>query len=55
MAAPQQLVPRLVTALAAAQAGREIVVEVGESPNADEREDQRAAVLLLDAVCVAFD
>jgi hypothetical protein len=55
MAAPQQLAPRLVTALAVAQAGREIVVEVGESPNADEREDQRAAVLLLDAVCVAFD
>ncbi len=55
MAAPELLAPRLVTALAAASDGQEVVVEVGESPAADEREDQRAAVLLLDAVCVAFD
>ena len=55
MAAPELLAPRLVTALAATPGGHEIVVEVGESPSADEREDQRAAVLLLDAVCVAFD
>ena len=55
MASPELLVPRLVTALAAATAGREIVVEIGEAPAADEREDQRAAVLLLDAVCAAFD
>jgi len=54
MDAPELLAPRLVTALAAAH-GSEIVVEVGESPAADEREDQRAAVMLLDAVCAAFD
>jgi hypothetical protein len=55
MGAPELLVPRLVTALAGAKGSREIVVEIGEAPAADEREDQRAAVLLLDAVCVAFD
>jgi len=55
MGASESLAPRLVTALATAAQGREIVVEVGESPAADEREDQRAAVLLLDAVCAAFD
>jgi hypothetical protein len=55
MSAPELLAPRLVTALAAATGGREIVVEVGEATAADEREDQRAAVLLLDALCIAFD
>jgi peptidoglycan hydrolase-like protein with peptidoglycan-binding domain len=55
MAAPELLAPRLVTALAAASECHEVVVEVGESAAANEREDQRAAVLLLDAVCVAFD
>jgi hypothetical protein len=55
MAAAELLAPRLVTALASATGCREVVVEVGESPVADERDDQRAAVLLLDAVCVAFD
>jgi len=55
MGAPELLAPRLITALAAKMADGEIVVEVGETPAADEREDQRAAVLLLDAVCIAFD
>ena len=54
MDVPELLTPRLVTAIAASH-GSEIVVEVGESPAADEREDQRAAVMLLDAVCLAFD
>jgi len=55
MGTPELLAPRLITAMAAKRAGGEIVVEVGETPVADEREDQRAAVLLLDAVCIAFD
>jgi hypothetical protein len=55
MAAPELVALRLVTALAAASGTQEVVIEVGETLAADEREDQRAAVLLLDAVCVAFD
>lgn len=53
---PKLLTPRLITALAALSSGcHEIVVEVGEERQDDEREDQRAAVRLLDAVCAAFD
>ena len=55
MAAPELLSARLGTALASSASVTEIVVEVGEAPVADERDDQRAAILLLDAVCVAFD
>jgi hypothetical protein len=47
---------RLLTALATASGPRrEIVVEVLESATDREREEQRAAVVLLDAVCAAFD
>lgn len=50
------LAPRMVTAFqAAAEPGREISIEVAPSGPLDEREDQRAAVRLLDAVCVVFD
>jgi hypothetical protein len=55
MAVPELVAPRLATAVAAASECHEVVVEVGETSSADEREDQRAAVILLDAVCIAFD
>jgi hypothetical protein len=47
---------RLVTAVAAARNGlSEVVIELPASTLPDEREDQRSAVLILDALCVAFD
>ena len=47
---------RLLTALeAVGLERREVVVELGTAHAEDELSDQRAAVLLLDAVCVAFD
>jgi hypothetical protein len=47
---------RLLTALPAAREGRhEVVIELGGSGMEDEREEQREAILLLDAVCAAFD
>jgi peptidoglycan hydrolase-like protein with peptidoglycan-binding domain len=47
---------RLLTALEAVSSGhREVIVELGANHTEDELSDQRAAVLLLDAVCVAFD
>lgn len=50
------LAPRLLTALdAAVEPCREIAVKVVATDVIDEREDQRAAVRLLDAVCVVFD
>ena len=57
MLSAELLDARLATAVAAlgGTGAREILIEVGESPAADERDDQRAAVLLLDAVCAAFD
>ena len=47
---------RLLTALEAVPgACREVVIELGEGHAGDELSDQRAAVLLLDAVCAVFD
>jgi peptidoglycan hydrolase-like protein with peptidoglycan-binding domain len=47
---------RLLTAIAALPAAhREVTIEFDESLCGDELSDQRAAVLLLDAVCAAFD
>ena len=48
----ENLVSRLVTAVSAAQPGRpEVVVELGEGMAGEERQEQRAAVILLDALC----
>ena len=53
---PEMLAARLVTAISAAREGRrEVVIELHGSPAPDEREEQREAVLVLDAVCAAFD
>ena len=50
------LAARLVTAISALdESRREVVVELRGSPEEDEREEQREAVLVLDAVCSAFD
>jgi len=50
------LAPQLLTAFEAAEEPRrEILIEVIATDVIDEREDQRAAVRLLDAVCVVFD
>lgn len=47
---------RLLTAFASAGPGcREIVIELPEAVLRDERAGQRAAVLVLDALCAAFD
>jgi len=47
---------RLLTALEAVPgAHREVMIELDASHAADELSDQRAAVLLLDAVCAVFD
>ena len=47
---------RLLTAMEAAVGVRKsVVIEAHLNVSADEREDQRTAVLLLDAICVAFD
>ena len=56
MGSPELLASRLLTAIEAAS-GRyeEVVVELEAASSHDEREDQRAAVLLLDAICAAFD
>lgn len=49
-------VSRLVTALSACQGDRvHVVLELDESDDDDERQDQRSAVLLLDVICSAFD
>lgn len=47
---------RLLTALETSRGTcAEVVVEVGIEPGGTERDEQRAAVNLLDAVCLAFD
>lgn len=47
---------RLITALEAVPAAhREVVIELEAEHVGDELSDQRAAVLLLDAICIAFD
>ena len=54
-ATEETLVARLITALSATKAGQpEVIVELAEETAGDEREEQRAAVVLLDAVCVVF-
>lgn len=51
----EHLVSRLLTALTAVSGGSpEVVIELGEQVVGDEHEEQRAAVSLLDAVCVLF-
>lgn len=49
------LLSRLVTAVAASGDCPEVVVEMGEDFAGGEREEQRAAIALLDAVCLVFD
>ncbi|NTW28437.1 MAG: peptidoglycan-binding protein [Coriobacteriia bacterium] len=47
---------RLFTALSSVRSGcPDLVVELGDTGEDEERKDQRAAVLLLDAICLAFD
>ena len=56
LADPDALAQRLRTAFGSIEESRrEIVIDVAVSDSVDEREDQRAAVMLLDAVCAAFD
>lgn len=53
---PDVVVSRLLTALEAVPgAHREVIIELDADHGGDELSDQRAAVLLLDAVCVVFD
>jgi len=53
---PDSLASRLLTAVAAARRGcPEVVVELPGSDVWDEHVQQRAAVMLLDAVCIVFD
>lgn len=53
---PEALESRLITAVSSVHSDcPEVVVELGGSTESKEHEEQRAAVLLLDAVCVAFD
>lgn len=55
-ASSEGLISRLVTAVAAAGGDcPEVVVELGDDFPGGEREEQRAAIALLDAVCLAFD
>jgi peptidoglycan hydrolase-like protein with peptidoglycan-binding domain len=55
-AAAELLAPRLLTAISAADPGcPEVVVELSPAVSDDEREEQRAAVSLLDAVCLVFE
>lgn len=50
------LAARLVTAFSAlTDADRDVVVELGEPMRVQEQEEQRMAVVLLDAVCASFD
>jgi peptidoglycan hydrolase-like protein with peptidoglycan-binding domain len=47
---------RMLTALATARgAVREVVLELGDTASGDELAEQRAAVLVLDSICAAFD
>lgn len=53
---PEVLASRLLTALEAVPgAAREVMIELDANHCGDELADQRAAVLLLDAVCAVFD
>jgi Putative peptidoglycan binding domain len=53
---PDALAARLLTAVASIRGGyREVVIELGGSAGNDEVGEQRAAVLVLDALCVAVD
>jgi hypothetical protein len=53
---PNVLAARLLTAVSAAKgAHREVVIELFGAGMDSEREEQRAAILVLDAVCAAFD
>jgi len=53
---PESLPARLIAALESTPGNRhELVIEAHLADTDDEREYQRAAVLLLDAVCLAFD
>jgi peptidoglycan hydrolase-like protein with peptidoglycan-binding domain len=53
---PEALAARLLTAVATVRSGsREVVIELGGSGATNELEEQRTAVLVLDAVCAAFD
>lgn len=52
----EALAARLLTAVEAADGPRrEVVIDVPAAGSMDEREEQRAAVRLLDAVCIVFD
>jgi peptidoglycan hydrolase-like protein with peptidoglycan-binding domain len=53
---PEALAARLLTAIASVGQGcREVVLELGGSLSDDGLAEQRAAVLVLDAICAAFD
>jgi hypothetical protein len=53
---PDALAARLITAVATVSRGcREVVVEMGGTSANDELEEQRSAVIVLDAMCAAFD
>ena len=53
---PEALAARLLTAVASVGKGcREVVLELGGHAVDDGLEEQRAAVLVLDAICAAFD
>jgi len=53
---PAALGVRLTTAISALSgAKRDVVVELAEGSDLGEREEQRVAVMLLDAICAAFD
>ena len=53
---PDVLLARLTTALAiVGGARREVVLELGGTIQGDELMEQRTAVLVLDAICSAFD
>ena len=53
---PAALAVRLLTAIATVNTGcREVVIELGGDASVNELEEQRAAILVLDATCAAFD
>jgi hypothetical protein len=53
---PEVLAARLLTAVTTVGRGRrEVVLELGGTMSCGELEEQRAAVIVLDAICAAFD
>lgn len=53
---PERVAARLLTAVEAVPgATHEVIIELDDDHSGDELADQRAAVLLLDALCVVFD